>query len=81
MPRKSGDMNSTRYVRESSRGDWEVLKEGHVRATAHSQTKGDAVKVARSAVRSEGGGEVLVMNRTGKVVEADTVSPQSRSAA
>jgi uncharacterized protein DUF2188 len=75
-------MNNTRYVRKGSGGGWEILKEGHLRATAHGATKGAAVKAARSAVRREGGGEVLVMNRTGKVVEADTVArPKRRSAA
>jgi len=74
-------MSNTRYVRKGADGIWEILKEGHVRATAHSPTKGGAVKVARNAVQREGGGEVLVMNRTGKVVEDATVPRSRRQAA
>jgi hypothetical protein len=79
MERKS--VANTRYVRKSSDGDWEILKEGHRRATARSHTKAGALKAARSAVRKEGGGEVLLMNRTGKVVEANTVARPRRRAA
>jgi hypothetical protein len=75
-------MSNTRYVRKASTGGrWEILKEGHRRATAHSRTKDGALKAARSAVRKEGGGEVVLMNRTGKVVEADTVARPKRRAA
>jgi hypothetical protein len=75
-------MSNTRYVRKASSGSWEILKEGHRRATAHSRTRDGALKAARTAVRKEGGGEVVLMNRTGKVVGTDTVArPKSRAAA
>jgi hypothetical protein len=74
---------STRYVKKAVEGrGWDVLKEGHRRATAHGATKADAIKEARDLVRGEGGGEVRVLNRTGKVVDARTVSrPRKRLAA
>jgi hypothetical protein len=74
-------MSNTRYVRKAAKGNWEIVKDGHRRATAHSSTRDGALKAARSAVRREGGGEVLLMNRTGKVVQADTVARPKRSAA
>jgi hypothetical protein len=74
-------MSNTRYVTRGSSGSWEIRKEGHRRATAHGRTKDDAIKAARTAVRKDGGGEVIVMNRTGKVVEADTVARPKRRAA
>lgn len=74
-------MDNTRYVKKAENGVWEIRKEGHRRATARSQTKAGALRVARSAVRAEGGGEVVLMNRTGKVVESDTVRPTRRRAA
>jgi hypothetical protein len=75
-------MSNTRYVKKAENGTWEIRKEGHRRATARSRTKAGALKTARSALREEGGGEVLLMNRTGKVVEADTVPrPRRRAAA
>ena len=43
---------NTRYVRKSSTGSgWDVVKQGHVRATAHATTKRDAVREAAKAVR------------------------------
>lgn len=74
-------MRSTRYVKKASGRGWDVIKEGHRRATAHGATKADAVKTARELVRLEGGGEVQVLNGTGKVVDARTVPPPKARAA
>ena len=75
-------MANNRYVKQARSGGWDVVKEGHLRATAHGATKGAAVRTARELVRQEGGGEVLVLNRTGKIVETDTIKqPQKRAAA
>ncbi len=74
-------MGSNRYVQETTEGGWDVVKEGHVRATAHGATKRDAMRAARELVRNDGGGEVLVLNRSGKIVEADRVRHSRRVAA
>lgn len=74
-------MANTRYVKQASNGGWEVVKEGHRRATAHGATKTDAVKAARRLVRHEGGGEIRIMNRTGKVTDADSVPRSKRRSA
>lgn len=76
-------MENTRYVKRATSGrGWDVVKEGHRLATAHGATKADAVKAARRLVRQEGGGEIRVLNRTGKVVDASKVSrPRKRIAA
>jgi hypothetical protein len=58
-----------------------VVKEGHRRATAHGATRTAAVKTARRLVRQEGGGEVYVLNRTGKVVDESTVRSSRKRAA
>jgi hypothetical protein len=71
---------NTRYVKQAHDGGWDVVKEGHRRATAHGATKTDAVKTARKLVKQDGGGEVYVMNRTGKVVDSNTI-PRSRKPA
>jgi hypothetical protein len=81
MLRRHREADNTRYIRKTGSGRWEVRKDGHLRATVHTRTKTDALKAARAAVREEGGGEVLVMNRTGKVVEADTVAGSRRRSA
>lgn len=73
---------STRYVRKSSNGGgWDVVKEGHVRATAHARTKSEAVSAATKLVRRDGGGEVRIMNRTGKITDADTVAARRKPSA
>lgn len=66
-------MSTTRYVKKAKGRGWDIVKEGHRRATAHGSTKADAVKTARKLVLQEGGGEIQVLNPTGKVVEATTV--------
>lgn len=67
-------MKNTRYVKKSSTRGWDVIKEGHRRATAHGSSKADAIETALRLVGQEGGGEIRVLNRTGKVVDARTVS-------
>ena len=75
-------MKNTRYVKEAASGrGWDVVKEGHRRATAHGATKADAVKTARELVRQEGGGEIRILNRTGKIVDASKVARSRKRAA
>lgn len=66
---------STRYVRANKAGGWEVLKEGHRRATALTDTKEKAVRRARDLAQREGGGEIRILNRYGKVADSRTVAP------
>ncbi len=75
-------MKNTRYVKKASSGrGWDVVREGHRRATAHGATKADAVKTARELTRQEGGGEIRILNRTGKVVDASKVARPRKQAA
>jgi len=62
-----------RYVKPNGHGGWDVLKEGHRRATVNYDTQQKAVTRARELARREGGGEIRVMNTMGKVVDAVTV--------
>ncbi len=83
MAARETQMRNTRYVKKATSGKgWDVVKEGHRRATAHGATKAAAVKTARELTRQEGGGEIRILNRTGKVVDASKVSrPRKRLAA
>lgn len=76
-------MTSTRYVKRKATGrGWDIVKEGHRRATAHGATKADAIETARKLLLQEGGGEVQVLNRSGKVVDERVVRrPRRRLAA
>lgn len=66
--------DSDRYVVPSSdRGGWDVVKEGHKRASAHTRTKTEAVDRARQIVKGQGGGEVRIADKRGKFIDSDTV--------
>lgn len=65
---------TTRNVQPNKRvGGWEIVRAGNRRASAFDETKAGAVRKAQAMVRREGGGEVRVKNRIGKVVESKTV--------
>jgi hypothetical protein len=65
--------SNDRYVQPRRGGGWDVLKEGHRRATAHADSKEKAIARARELTRQDGGGEVRVMNDSGKIVASKTV--------
>ena len=55
-----------RYVVRGDAGGWDVVKDGHVRASAHLKRKSDAVRRAKTLTRQAGGGEVVVLGRSGR---------------
>jgi hypothetical protein len=61
-------MIGKRYVQPSKKdGGWEVLEEGHRRATVHVATREQAVAQARTLARREGGCKINIKDRTGKI--------------
>jgi hypothetical protein len=68
-----------RYVVKGEAGGWDVVKEGHVRASAHLKRRGDAVRRAKVLTRQAGGGEVIVLGRSGKIAESNVVPRPTRS--
>jgi hypothetical protein len=71
-----------RNVKQNDAGGWDVVKEGHRRATAHASTKASAVAAASRMTQREGGGKVRVLDTTGKVVATNTVAratPRTRA--
>ena len=74
-------MTRTSYVRESADGAWEVVREGHRRATAVADTRAKAVARARTLLEQQGGGEIRIMNRVGKMIDSTKVArPTARTA-
>lgn len=73
-------MAVNRYVKKNASGSWDVLKEGHRRSTVQAPNMQAAISRARAAVRREGGGEVRIMNRAGKMMDSRTVAGQTASA-
>lgn len=66
-------MPSRLNVKQNASGQWEILKEGHRRAAVTASTERAAVSTARKQVLQEGGGEVRVIDRTGKIARSTSV--------
>ena len=50
-----------------------MVKEGHKQASAHTETKAEAIDRARQIVRNQGGGELRIKNEQGRLIDSDTV--------
>lgn len=71
--------DSDRYVvPNKQRGGWDVVKERHGHSSAHTSTKKEAVDRAREIVKNQGGGEIRIANKDGRLVDRDTVSGSKR---
>src|SRR5438552_16603295 len=76
MAGKQSGNDSDRYVQPNKeRGGWDVVKEGHKQASAHTDTKAEAIDRAREIVRNRGGGELRIKNEQGRLIDSDTVKP------
>ena len=62
-------------VPNKTRGGWDVKKPGASRASSHHPTQKDAISDARDSVKKNGGGEVRIHGRDGKIRDSDTVPP------
>lgn len=71
-------MATKRDVKRSASGDWGVLREGDRRAAVRVDTKEGALARAREVVRREGGGEVRLVNKAGKIVRSSRVRAGTR---
>jgi hypothetical protein len=67
-----GNDNDRYVVPNKDRGGWDVVKEDHSRASAHTNTKKEAVDRAREIVENLGGGEVRQADRRGRFIDSDT---------
>ncbi len=71
--RKSA-MRLKRNVKQNAAGRWEVLREGDRRSPVSSDSQQGAIAQAREQLRRQGGGEVRVVDRAGRIVSSKTVS-------
>ena len=72
-------MADMRFVKQNAEGSWDVLREGDRRAVVHDATQREAIRRARAILRKGGGGDFVVLNRQGKVTEADHVARPKRA--
>ena len=66
---------SGRSVFQRPNGDWVNKRNDADRAGSVHQTQREAWDNARQMMRNEGGGELTVMGRGGKIVSKDTIPP------
>ena len=64
---------NSRTVGPDGDGDWTVKKPGASRASSRHDTQGEAIKAARGYLENEGGGELKVKGRDGRVRDQDTI--------
>ncbi len=65
----------SRHVVANPDGGWDVKEPGSSRASVHASTQQEAVTRARDIVRNQGGGEVRIHGRDGKIQDSDTIAP------
>ncbi|WP_081231537.1 DUF2188 domain-containing protein [Mycobacterium avium] len=69
---KMAERNS-REVVPNAGGGWDVKKPGADRASAHYDRQSDAVDRARQILKNDGGGELRIHGRDGKIRDSDTI--------
>lgn len=73
MARKTSGGSSRHVVRDG--GSWAVKKPGVPTPESRHRTQGAAEDRAKSQVSREGGGEVRIHGRDGRIRDSDTVAP------
>jgi hypothetical protein len=76
---RKGNDNDRYVVPNKDRGGWDVVKEGHQRASAHTDRKAEALDRGRQIVHNAGGGELRIANKEGKIIDSDTIKPGRES--
>ena len=56
---------------------WAEKRNNAGRAGGVYKTQGEAVKAARRTLRREGGGELIIMGRDGRIRSKDTIAPRN----
>jgi hypothetical protein len=79
MAGRKGNDNDRWVVPNKERGGWDVVKEDHQRASAHENTKKEALDRGREIVHNQGGGELRIQNKEGKLIDSDTIRPGHES--
>ncbi|MGE2733831.1 DUF2188 domain-containing protein [Mycolicibacterium vaccae] len=66
---------NSRHVVPNDGGGWDVQKPGASRASAHYDTQAEAIDRARQILNNDGGGELRIHGRDGKIRDSDTIPP------
>ena len=64
-----------RTISRRKDGKWENKRNDKSRATSIHDTQSEAIDTARENLQNQGGGELTVKGRDGKIRSKDTISP------
>ena len=67
--------DNNRHVVPNPDGGWDVKKPHADRSSSHHDTQAEAEKRAKEIVGNNGGGEVRIHGRDGRIRDSDTVAP------
>jgi hypothetical protein len=68
-------MGRGRDVVPNPEGGWDVKKPGAGRASTHHDTQHEAIDRGRQIVHGDGGGELRIHGRDGRIRDSDTIPP------
>ena len=66
-----------RHVVPNPDGGWDVRKRDASRSSSHHDTQADAIDRGRQIVGNQGGGELYIHGRDGRIRDSDTIAPGS----
>jgi hypothetical protein len=67
--------SNNRHVVPNPKGGWDVKASGAKRPSAHASTQAQAERRAKEIVSNQGGGEVRIHGKDGRIRDSDTVAP------
>ena len=68
-----GNKPRRRDVTPSRKGGWDVRAPDSSRASSHHGTQQEAIDAGRRILKNQGGGELRIKGRDGRVREQDTI--------
>jgi Uncharacterized protein conserved in bacteria (DUF2188) len=64
-----------RHVTHNPTGGWDVRAPGADRSSGHFERKTDAEHRGREILGKDGGGELVIHDQNGRIIDSDTVPP------
>jgi Uncharacterized protein conserved in bacteria (DUF2188) len=71
----NGGGPNRRNITPSGDGNWAIHRPGASRASSVHRTQSEAIDRARAALENDGGGELTIHGRDGRIRDSDTVAP------
>ena len=73
MAKRNGSSTNRRNITPSGDGNWAVHRPGASRASSIHRTQSEAIDRGRESLVRDGGGELTIHGRDGRIRDSDTV--------